>query len=184
MLFRSGLFIDRLKGVSKSLAALGNKLPSKDQLDTAAFIKNELSSSVPTLDLDLHKSKTEGRLRPLQPGELIDITKLDFDVSALPLIDNQDNPSEEQVKAIVVGFFDQVQPGQNTIDVKNPSDNEGDETFDQLSKKQAGAKKSKTKETGAIVRKKATKTSKGAINFNEIIEFPGTTDSETTFKEY
>ena len=55
--YKDGLFIDRLKKISKSLAHLGKKLPTKQQLDNAAFIDNELSSFVPTQNLDLVQGK-------------------------------------------------------------------------------------------------------------------------------
>ncbi len=101
-------FIDRLKGVSPSLRALGKKLPTKDQLEKAAFVLNELSSAIPQLDIDLHKAKTERRVREVKPEEAIDLSKLAVDVEALPAIDNPENPSEEQVAELVDAFFSQL----------------------------------------------------------------------------
>lgn len=101
-------FIDRLKSVSPSLRALGKKLPTRDQLEQAAFVRNELAVSLPQLDIDLHKAKTERRVREVKPEEAIDLSKLAVDVDALPAIDNPDNPSEEQVAGLVDAFFSQL----------------------------------------------------------------------------
>lgn len=101
-------FIDRLKSVSPSLRALGKKLPTRDQLEQAAFVRNELAVSLPQLDIDLHKAKTERRVREVKPDEAIDLSKLAVDVDALPAIDNPENPSEEQVAGLVDAFFSQL----------------------------------------------------------------------------
>lgn len=101
-------FIDRLKSVSPSLRALGKKLPTRDQLEQAAFVRNELAVSLPQLDIDLHKAKTERRVREVKPEEAIDLSKLAVDVDALPAIDNPENPSEEQVAGLVDAFFSQL----------------------------------------------------------------------------
>lgn len=52
------LFIDRLKEVSHSLAALGKKKPTQKQLEDAA-LRNELSALVPRLDLEKHNSSLD-----------------------------------------------------------------------------------------------------------------------------
>ncbi|TVT60045.1 MAG: type IV secretory system conjugative DNA transfer family protein [Azoarcus sp. PHD] len=106
--FSDESFIDRLKAISPTLAALGKKLPSKDQLEQAAFVRNELASPVPALDIDLHKAKMERRIRTAEPDEPIDLAKLAVDVDALPAIDSPENPSEEQVAGLVDAFFSQL----------------------------------------------------------------------------
>ena len=106
--FDDHVFIDRLKGISPSLNALGKKLPTKAQLEHAAFVLNELAAPVPTLDIDLHKAKTESRMRFAEEGEQIDLAKLVADVDDLPTIDNPENPSEEQVAELVDAFFSQL----------------------------------------------------------------------------
>jgi type IV secretion system protein VirD4 len=106
--FSDDSFIDRLKAISPTLAALGKQLPSKDQLEHAAFVRNELASAVPTLDIDLHKAKMERRIRTAGTDEPIDLAKLAVDVDALPAIDNPENPSEEQVAGLVDAFFSQL----------------------------------------------------------------------------
>lgn len=47
------VFVDRLKSVSKSLAALGRKLPSEQQLK-AVVKSGELATAVPMIDLEAH----------------------------------------------------------------------------------------------------------------------------------
>jgi type IV secretion system protein VirD4 len=121
--FDDHVFLDRLKSVSPSLAALDHtpmrKLfrkagfsakarPSEKQLKHAAFVLREMSSAVPRLDIDLHKAKMENRTRVAEAGEQIDLAKLVADVSDLPTIDNPENPSEEQVAVLVDAFFSQL----------------------------------------------------------------------------
>jgi type IV secretion system protein VirD4 len=106
--FSDHSFIDRLKGISPSLAALGKQLPSKSQLEHATFVSNELASKVPILDLDLHRAKMERRTRPLGDDEPIDLSKLAMDLGSLPELDNPENPSEESVAALCDAFFSQL----------------------------------------------------------------------------
>ncbi len=102
-------FIDRLKGVSPTLRALGKELPTKDQLEKAAFVLNELAAPVPQMDIERHKAKAEKRMREAKPNEVIDPSKLAIDVDALPTIDNPDAPSEEQIADLVDAFFSQLE---------------------------------------------------------------------------
>ncbi|MBY0365123.1 MAG: type IV secretory system conjugative DNA transfer family protein [Burkholderiaceae bacterium] len=119
--FDDHAFIDRLKAISPSLRALGKKLPTKDDLERAAFVLNELASTVPQLDIDLHKAKTERRVREVKADEPIDLSKLAVDVDALPAIDNPENPSEEQVAGLVDAFFSQLDwVDQDTGEVGGP----------------------------------------------------------------
>jgi len=52
------VFMDRLKSVSPSLAALGKKIPTKDQLEMAIF-HGELGIPVPTIDLQAHNKSVD-----------------------------------------------------------------------------------------------------------------------------
>jgi type IV secretion system protein VirD4 len=106
--FSDQVFIDRLKALSPTLQAIGRKLPNKDQLEEAAFKKVELSARVPAIDIDLHKAKTEKRVRTVKPGEEIDLAKLAIDTDSLPQVDAE-NPSEAQVSALVDAFFSSVE---------------------------------------------------------------------------
>lgn len=123
--FSDHVFLDRLKSVSPTLAALDNtpmrsrirgmgfeslskKIPSKDQLEYAALTLKEMSSAVPVIDIDLHKAKMESRVRPVAEGEKIDLSKLAIDVDSLPKLDNPENPSQEQVVGLVDAFFSQL----------------------------------------------------------------------------
>lgn len=51
--YSDSAFIDRLKEVSKSLAALGKRIPKREQLE-AAIQNGELSAHVPTIDLETY----------------------------------------------------------------------------------------------------------------------------------
>lgn len=51
--FSDPVFIDRLKSVSPSLASLGKKIPTKNQLEMAIF-QGELGIPVPTINLEAH----------------------------------------------------------------------------------------------------------------------------------
>ncbi len=101
-------FIDRLKLVSPTLAALGKKLPTQAQLEDVAFTRNELSYEVPKLDVDLHKAKMERRTRAIAPDEPIDLAKLAFNIADLPALDDQETPSKESVAGVVNAFFSQL----------------------------------------------------------------------------
>jgi type IV secretion system protein VirD4 len=49
--YKDAVFLDRLKGISKSLKLLGGKIPSKEQMDDAIRL-GELAAPVPEIDLD------------------------------------------------------------------------------------------------------------------------------------
>ena len=51
--YADSVFVDRLKSVSKTLAALGRKLPTEAQLKEAVK-RGELATPVPTIDLEAH----------------------------------------------------------------------------------------------------------------------------------
>ena len=53
--FKDAVFVDRLKEVSPQLQALGNRIPTKDQLD-AAIESGELGAPVPKIDLEAHNA--------------------------------------------------------------------------------------------------------------------------------
>lgn len=147
--FDDHAFIDRLKGISPALNAVGKRLPTYDELIDAAYVRNELASPVPVLNIDLHKAKMESRMRFADEGEQIDLAKLVANTDDLPAIDNPENPSEEQVSELVDAFFSQLDwidegtgevgdaPEGNTIDLgdaiepepeaveETPADDEG-----------------------------------------------------------
>jgi type IV secretion system protein VirD4 len=118
-------FIDRLKSVSPSLSGLDrcwpNALlglfrlgpmvrvnPTERQIKHAAFVLEEMSIAVPQLDLELHRAKVEQRIRPLVPGESVDVSRLAIDVQNLPKFDDQESPSPEQAARLVDEFFSQL----------------------------------------------------------------------------
>lgn len=59
--FKDRAFVDRLKTVSARLNALGNKLPTKKQLDDA-IEAGELGAPVPKIDLEAHEREMGGEL--------------------------------------------------------------------------------------------------------------------------
>jgi type IV secretion system protein VirD4 len=105
--FSDQVFIDRLKSVSPSLAKLGRKLPTKDQLE-AAWGSGECAVSIPLLNLDLHEAIVQDRSRELTVADVakgIDLDTLALDLSRVPL-PTGDGIEPEQVEAFVNGFFD------------------------------------------------------------------------------
>lgn len=116
--YNDPVFIDRLKSVSKSLAALGKKLPTQSQLKTA-ISDGELGIEVPLLDMATHNRRVEGDtnasssvvqliprddkkviVRPFTTAEIIDIDSSslsDFavDFSNIPSLKTGDIESPE-----------------------------------------------------------------------------------------
>lgn len=103
------VFIDRLKRISPSLASVGKRLPTQIELEEAAFVRRELSVEIPRLDLELHRAKVERRMRPVQPDEPIDLSKLAMDISTLPPVVPRDPPTVEDVNHLVDAFVAQLQ---------------------------------------------------------------------------
>ena len=103
------VFVNRLKSASPSLAALGRKLPTQTELETAALVRKDLSVHIPILDVDLHKAKVERRIRPLTPNEPIDLARLTIDSGLLPPVVQRDPPNVEDVTQLVDAFFSQLE---------------------------------------------------------------------------
>ncbi len=102
--FREAAFIGRLKEISPSLRRI-KRLPSKADLDKAAFGNGELAVEVPTLDIDVHIARIERRVRPLRLDDPIDLAVLEIDSAALPTFTDPENPSDEEVEGFVDAFF-------------------------------------------------------------------------------
>lgn len=113
--FKDPIFVDRLKEISPSLAALGKKIPTQKQLE-AAMINNELNIDIPVLDLDLHMAIIESRKRVVSETDLpaddsdesFNLSALAHDFSELPEVDDEENPSAESVSALVGDFFSRL----------------------------------------------------------------------------
>jgi len=91
--FKDRAFVDRLKAVSARLHALGNKVPTKKQLDDA-IEAGELGAPVPKIDLEAHEREMGGELpvtvavpaqggtevvtveRPVTPDDVPNLAKL------------------------------------------------------------------------------------------------------------
>jgi len=91
--FKDRVFVDRLKAVSARLHALGNKMPTKKQLDDA-IEAGELDAPVPKIDLEAHEREMGGELpvtvvapaqsgtevvtveRPVMPDDVPNLAKL------------------------------------------------------------------------------------------------------------
>jgi type IV secretion system protein VirD4 len=102
------IFVDRLKEVSPSLAAVGHRLPTQREFETAAFVRKDLSVDIPLLDLDLHRAKVERRMRRLTANEPIDPAKLTIDPGLLPPVVQRDPPNADEVTQLVDAFFAQL----------------------------------------------------------------------------
>ncbi|MGZ8383039.1 MAG: type IV secretory system conjugative DNA transfer family protein, partial [Nitrospira sp.] len=103
------VFVNRLKAVSPFLAAVGQKLPTQSELETAAFVRKDLSADIPVLDVDLHLAKVERRVRPLTANEPLDLAKLTIDTGLLPPVVQRDPPNVEDVTQLVDAFFAQLE---------------------------------------------------------------------------
>lgn len=103
------VFIDRLKRISPFLVAVGKRLPTQAELEEAAFVRRELSAEIPRLDLELHRVKVERRVRPVQPDEPIDVSKLAMNLTTLPPVVPRDPPTLEEVNNLVDAFVAQLQ---------------------------------------------------------------------------
>jgi len=131
------VFIDRLKSVSPTLAALDNTpirnwfrkkgitikaIPSKELLE-ATWGRGELASDIPLIDLDLHDAIVQERSRPMTTADVskgIDLSKLAIDASSIP-VPNSPDLQPEEIEAFVDDFF-------NALDAVNEyEDNETSE---------------------------------------------------------
>lgn len=102
--FQESAFLDRLKEISQTLREVRG-LPSKADLDAAAFGTGELAIEVPPLDIDRHVARTERRLRPLRLDDGVDLARLDIETSTLPSISDGDDPPDEEIERFVDDFF-------------------------------------------------------------------------------
>jgi type IV secretion system protein VirD4 len=125
------VFIDRLKSVSPTLAALDNTpirnwfrkkgitikaIPSKKLLE-ATWGRGELASDIPLIDLDLHDAIVQERSRPMTTADVskgIDLSKLAIDASSIP-VPNSPDLQPEEIEAFVDDFF-------NALDAVNEYD--------------------------------------------------------------
>ncbi|WP_281661199.1 type IV secretory system conjugative DNA transfer family protein [Microvirgula aerodenitrificans] len=131
--FRDHVFINRLKAVSPSLAALGKKLPTKKQLEDA-WSSGECAVNIPYLDLDLHEAIVQSRTRELNSADVaagIDLHTLAIDFSKVP-VPEDDGIAPEQVEAFVAGFFD-------ALDAVNDYDDAPDSDVDGASERPSDA---------------------------------------------
>lgn len=123
--FADPVFIDRLKSVAPALAALGKRLPTKDELERC-WGAGECASDVPYLDLDLHEAIVQARTRELKPADVakgIDLRTLAMDFSKIPLPEG-DGVDPEQVEAFVDGFFDALNADSDYDDTEAPEADE------------------------------------------------------------
>ena len=103
------IFVNRLKAMSPFLAAVGNRLPTQTEFETAAFVRKDLSVEIPLLDLDLHRAKVERRMRPVTVNEPINPATLTIDPGLLPPVVPRDPPDVADVTQLVDAFFAQLQ---------------------------------------------------------------------------
>jgi type IV secretion system protein VirD4 len=110
------VFTDRLKRISPCLAAVGKRMPTQSELEEAAFVRRELSVAIPRLDLELHRATVERRVRPVQPNEPMELSKLAMDFTTLPPVLPRDPPTQEDVNHLVDAFVAQLQWTDKTDD--------------------------------------------------------------------
>lgn len=102
--YQETAFMNRLKEVSGTLRQ-HKGLPSKAQLDRAAFASGELAAEVPTVDINAHVARVERRLRPLRSNDAVDLAVLDIDANALPCFTDPEHPADEEIESFVDAFF-------------------------------------------------------------------------------
>lgn len=90
--YKDALFIDRLKALSPSLAALGKKMPSQMQLEHAAFVLGELQIDIPALDLASLWAESQKRREP-------PVTLRAFRPDEIPTMKARDIANYEELKA-------------------------------------------------------------------------------------
>jgi len=101
------IFIDRLKSVSPSLAALGRALPNKAQIDRA-MQAGELSAFVPTTDLDLHEAIASNRTRIMTTEDVAGGVKLEQVATNISSVSVPTGPNltDGEVDAFVNDFWE------------------------------------------------------------------------------
>ncbi len=137
------VFIDRLKRISPFLASVGKRLPTQAELEEAAFVRRELSVEIPRLDLELHRATVERRVRPVQPDEPIDLSKLAMDLTTLPPVVPRDPPTAEEVNNLVDAFVAQLQWTDRVETAVSGVDRE-DDTSETMSPLREGGKARRT----------------------------------------
>lgn len=104
--YKEKVFIDRLKEVSPSLANLGGKLPTEQQLKDA-MMSGELSAPSLKINLEAYKAKIQSRIGVLSESDItngVDLSRLAIDMSGLEL-KNENNPAPEDIETFVDNFF-------------------------------------------------------------------------------
>lgn len=107
--YKDKAFVDRLKSISPSLRALGDKLPTKAQLEHAAFVLKDLAVPVKAIDMETFIAKSEGRVRPVAPGEQVPANKLAVNLDSMPPVTNTTTPVAQEVSAMADWLFSNVQ---------------------------------------------------------------------------
>lgn len=124
------VFVDRLKEASPSLAALGKKIPTREQLQ-AAIGADELCVPVRKLNMESHIARVETRQRPMNESDLhtggdgsapgFDFESLAHDFSDLPSVTDPESPSPDEIKSLVDDFFTRL----SSDEPESPSPGEG-----------------------------------------------------------
>ena len=128
--YREAVFMDRLKTVSPGLARL-TRLPTRAQLDLAAFTHRELAVDVPALKVDVHVAKVEGRTRPLGPDEEVDVSKLDCDIEALPGFDEPDAPTDTEIQDFVSAYQQLAKLEMHPVDLELESTSQSENVLEE-----------------------------------------------------
>jgi len=140
--YKDHVFLDRLKSVSPSLAALDNTLSKKrlrkiginrkaipsEKAFFSIYGSGELAIDLPQIDFDLHEATVKARNRPLKLADVehgIDLKKLAIDTSTIVLPDS-DNLSEEQIDGVVTNFFDALDSANSEQESEADEDSDED----------------------------------------------------------
>jgi type IV secretion system protein VirD4 len=106
--FADRVFMDRLKALSSTLSKIKG-LPSEQELKLVALTNAELSIELPRHNVDTHMAKVERRLRPLAPGEPIDVGLLAVDRSKMPQLVPGEEPTPAVVRELTNTFIDSLE---------------------------------------------------------------------------
>lgn len=120
--YNEPVFINRLKLVSPTLARLGTKLPTEQQLQDA-WSSGELSAEVPTVNVDLFEARQHNRTRPVMAADVSGGVELDTIAADFSDINSpeSDPMTDEDVSSMVDKFFnalgaDEIQPDKIDLD--------------------------------------------------------------------
>ncbi len=87
---------------------------------------------VPPLDMDAFIARSEGRVRPVEPGEQVPAGKLALNLASMPSVTNTVTPVAKEVSAMADWLFSNVQWSKSTDEAPPVSDQAGARTHQEM----------------------------------------------------